>query len=146
MVVVAAWCELHIVVLRSCSCPCCSCCCHWRTVVFVITLYCCVLFFVSLFLFLLLLLLLVVCSHRLLLLGCCRRCCLSSSACHRPPLLVAITVYCCFALFCVVSRCFVLSFLFLFLLSSIWLLCPFHLTLNPLTLTPNIFGTPEMTI
>ena len=25
--------------------------------------------------------------------------CSSSSACHRPPLLVAITVYCCFALF-----------------------------------------------
>ena len=60
----------------------------------------------------------VVCSRRLLL--CCRASfVVSSSTCHCPSLLVAITVYCCFALFRVVSRCFALLFLFL----SMWLLC-----------------------
>ena len=58
----------------------------------------------SLFLFLLLLLSPVVCSHHLLLLCCCRRRS-SSSTCHRPPFLVAITVYCCIALLRIVSHC-----------------------------------------
>ena len=94
-----------IAVLHSCSC-----CCHWHTVVFAITVYCCILFFVLFFLFLLLLLLSVVCRQCLLL-------------CHRPsfvviclPLLVAITVYCCFI-------CFALCHIVLFVLLFVLLFC-----------------------
>ena len=81
---------------------CCSCCCHWRTVIFAITVYCCILFFMLFFLFLLLLLLSVVCCQHLLL---SRR---PSFVVIRLPLLVAITVYCCFicvALCRIVSHC-----------------------------------------
>ena len=79
---------VHIVVLHSCSC-----CCHWRTVIFAIMVYSCILFFMLFFLFLLLLLLSVMCCQRLLLCRC------PSFVVIRLPLLVAITVYCCFICF-----------------------------------------------
>ena len=74
-------------------------------------LSCCIvvlLVFVLLFLFLLLLLLSVVCCHRLLSLSSSVVHRLTSSACPHPPILVAITVHCCFVLFRVVLRCFAL--------------------------------------